>query len=98
MVTNARVRMSESRVREPLVQHEVHDDARDGNVHPQGPGPARDRAMLGIARLQSAVQSDDRHWNDDDGQRNMRNQNRKINRTRPALAEKPNVSDFKVEE
>src|ERR1019366_5576407 len=85
-------------MREPLVQHEIHDHAGDGYVHPQWPGPAGDGAMLRISGLESATQSDNRKRHDDDGQRDMRSENRKIDGSRPSLAEKTDVADLEVEE
>src|SRR5450432_3469989 len=54
--------------------------------------------MLGVARLQSTIQRDDCQRHDHDRENHMRNQNGKIDRARPALAEKANVSRLVVKE
>src|SRR5271157_378868 len=87
-----------SRMREPLVQHEVHNHACNGNIHPKRPGPARNGAMLFVTRFQSAIQRYDSQRNNNDGQGHMRDQNRKINRPRPTLAQKENIPHLEMEE
>jgi len=54
-----------STVREPLVQHEIDNHARNRYIHPKRPGPARDGAVLGIAALESAGQRNDCQRHDD---------------------------------
>ena len=68
-----------------LVDHEVDDDAGDGNVEPEGEGPAGDEAVLVEAFEPSAAESDDDERNDDDGQQGVRDQNGEVDGADPTL-------------
>ena len=69
-----------------LVDHEVDDDAGDGNVEPEGEGPAGDEAVLVEAFEPSAAESDDDERNDDDGQQGVRDQNGEVDGADPTLS------------
>ncbi len=87
-----------SAVREPLIKHKVNNYAGHRNIHPQRPGPARNRAVLCVASLQSPAQRNNRHGHNHNRQHNVSNQNCEIDGTRPSVTEKKNVADFVVKE
>lgn len=82
----------------PLVQHEINDHTGDADVHPERPCPAGNDAMPVIPGAKGAAQRDYCQWNYDHRQDDVRAQNREVNRSRPSLPQKKNVSDFVVEE
>jgi len=69
-----------------LVDQEVDDDAGDGNVEPEGQGPAGQETVLIEELVESAAQSDDDEWNDRDGQDGVGYEDGEIEGTDPALA------------
>ena len=66
-----RASVVELTMREPLVQHEIDEDSGQRYIHPKGPCPSRDHAMLVITCTQSPVQRNDRERNDHDCERYM---------------------------
>ena len=78
-------------MRKPLIQHEVHNNTRDRNIHPQRPGPARDRAMLVVPGPQSAAQRDDRPSAQSRSPESRAKSERPGRRCAKAIAQKPNV-------
>ena len=69
-----------------MVNHEIYDDAGDGNVEPQRQGPARDDAVLVETLQPGATQRDDDHGNDNDGENGVRGKQSEINGADPTLA------------
>ena len=69
-----------------LVDHEVDDDAGDGDVEPQWKGPAGDEAMLIETLEKRAAQCDQYEGNDHDGEYCVRGEEGEVDRTNPALA------------
>jgi len=69
-----------------LVDHEVDDDAGDGDVEPEGEGPAGDEAVLIEPFEPSAAERDDDERNNGDRQQGVRDQNREVDRADPALS------------
>src|SRR6516165_194853 len=69
-----------------LVDQEVDDDAGDGDVEPEGKGPAGDKAVLIEAFEPSATERDDDERHDSDRQQSVRDQNGEVDRADPALS------------
>ncbi len=88
--------LNDSLLHEQLIQHEVDDDAGDADVHPEREGPARNRPVQRVAGPQCARERDQHQRHDDNGQDRMAQQDREIERARPAVSLKQNVSDVGV--
>jgi len=69
-----------------FVDHEVDDHAGDGNVEPEGEGPAGDEAVLVEAFEPSAAERDDDERNNDDRQQGVRDQNGEVDGADPTLS------------
>ena len=55
-----------------LIDHEVDDDAGDGDVEPEGEGPAGDEAVFVELLEPGAAEGDEDQGNDDDGEDGVR--------------------------
>src|SRR5271165_4739465 len=84
-------------MREPLIQHEIYQHAGDADVHPQRPGPARDRPMLIITSPQPADESDDHHGNNHNRERHMGDEYDQINNMPKVVAQKTDISNVIME-
>src|SRR3954447_334893 len=71
---------------EDVVEHEVDDDAGDGNVHPDGVGPAGDSAVANILLAECAGESDDHEWHDCCGEDGVADEDGEVEGARPALS------------
>jgi hypothetical protein len=69
-----------------LVDHQVDNDAGDGDVEPKGEGPAGDEAMLIEFFEEGAAKGGKDERNDDDGKDGVRGEQGEVDGTDPALA------------
>ena len=69
-----------------MVDHEVDDDAGDGDVEPEGEGPAGNAAMLVETFEESATKGEDDEWNDGDREDGVGDEDSEIDGTDPAVA------------
>jgi hypothetical protein len=69
-----------------LVDHEVDDDAGDGDVEPERQGPAGDEAVLIEALEEGAAKRDDDERNDGDGEDGMGDEDGEVDRADPTLS------------
>src|ERR1043166_1825518 len=72
-----------------MIKHQVNHDASYRDVHPNGPGPARNFSMQIKLCPQTASQGYDGQGQYHHGQKNMRNQQSEINGANPSLTRKP---------
>ena len=68
-----------------LVDHEIDDNAGDGDVEPEGEGPAGDEAVLVETLQPSAAQSDDDHGHDDNGENGVGQEQSEVDGANPTL-------------
>src|SRR6266853_4090114 len=76
-------------LREYLVEEEIDEHARDGHVHPERPGPARNPPVLVKPFTQPAHQRDQNHRDDHDSQKSVRQQNEQVDRPKPCRLKEP---------
>jgi len=81
---------------EDLVKEEINDHARDGNVHPNRPGPAGDDLMLIKPRTKRAAESDNDHRDNGHSQHGVGEKNREVNRAEPGRILKDRPACFGV--
>src|SRR5258708_3205809 len=79
-----------------LVQQDVDEHAGDRDVHPDRERPARDGAMPRIVGLETARERDDGQRQYHEGQADVRDQNREVQRTDEPLPREPDVADLRV--
>lgn len=79
-----------------MIQHDINDDSGDRDIDPQWQSPPSDAAVAVKLFAQSARQCDDGERKNYDGQRDVRNEQREINRTDPSLALEQNIADSDV--
>ncbi len=70
-------------MREYLIEQEIDEHARDGHVHPERPGPARNPPVLIKPFAQPAHQRDQNHRDDHDSQKSVCQQNEQVDRPKP---------------
>ena len=78
-------------LRKNLVEQKVDDHARNGNIHPDRPGPARDPLVCVKALPQRSRGGHDDQRHDGKRTEQMRDQDREINGPKPRWIEKPGV-------
>jgi hypothetical protein len=78
------------------IAHHVNDHAGDGDVHPDGPGPSRYPAMLFEVTVQRTPQSGQHQGDDREGENDVRDENREVDRPDDSMALKAHVADMVV--
>src|SRR2546423_9170037 len=68
-----------------MIEHEVDDDAGDGNIQPKRQCPTRDSFMTREISALGTAHSDNYKRHDNDGEKRMRRQDCEINRSRNSL-------------
>lgn len=68
-----------------MIEHHVHDNARDRNIQPERKCPARNSFVPGVLSFQPAPQGHDDEGDDDDCQDRVRYQNEEIDWADEAL-------------
>src|SRR6266404_1191979 len=70
-------------LREYLVEEEIDEHARDGHVHPERPGPARNPPVLVKPFTQPAHERGQNHRHNQNSQKRVRQQNEQVDRSKP---------------
>ena len=79
-----------------MVEHEVDDDAGDGDVEPEGEGVAGDEAMLIEFFEEGAAEGDEDERDDDDGEDGVGEEQGEVDRANQTLSLEGDVADAVV--
>jgi len=75
-----------------MIEHQINNDARDRDIQPQRQRPARNSLVSNEVASRCPVKCDEDQWNDDNRQNDVADQDRKIQRSHEALAQKPRLA------
>lgn len=81
---------------EELVEHQVDNHAGNRDIHPDGISPAGEAAMAVEFVLKRQRECNQNHGHDDRCEHRMRDQDGKVDRTRPAVPSEAHGSHMKV--
>lgn len=72
-----------------MIKHQVDNHAGDRDVQPERQCPTGDAAVPDEVSARGAIESDEYHWNNDDGENCMSRKDGEIERSREPLTCKP---------